>query len=36
MDPFVRQVNQVGSYDFYLHDQGAPITIGLVEVKAAQ
>ena len=33
MDPYVRQVNAVGSYDFYLHDQGAPITIGLVEVK---
>jgi hypothetical protein len=33
MDPYVRQVNAPGSYDFYLHDQGAPITIGLVEVK---
>ncbi len=33
MDPYVRQVTAVGSYDFYLHDQGAPITIGLVEVK---
>jgi hypothetical protein len=33
MDPYVRQVNAVGSYDFYLHDQGAPITIGLVEVQ---
>jgi hypothetical protein len=29
-------VNAVGSYDFYLHDQGAPITIGLVEVQMAQ
>lgn len=36
MDPYVRQVNAVGSYDFYLHDQGAPITIGLVEVQMAQ
>jgi hypothetical protein len=36
MDPYVRQVNQVGSYDFYLHDQGAPITIGLVEIQMAQ
>ncbi len=33
MDPYVRQVTAVGSYDFYLHDQGAPITIGLVEIK---
>jgi hypothetical protein len=33
MDPYVRQVNAVGSYDFYLHDQGAPITIGLVEIQ---
>jgi hypothetical protein len=36
MDPYVRQVNAVGSYDFYLHDQGAPITIGLVEIQMAQ
>ncbi len=33
MDPYVRQVTAVGSYDFYLHDQGAPITIGLVEIQ---
>jgi hypothetical protein len=33
MDPYVRQVNAVGSYDFYLHDQGAPVTLGLVEIK---
>lgn len=33
MDPYVRMVTTPGSYDFYLHDQGAPITIGLVEIQ---
>jgi hypothetical protein len=33
MDPYVRMVNTPGSYDFYLHDQGAPITVGLVEIQ---
>jgi hypothetical protein len=35
MDPYVRQVNSIGTYDFYLHDQGQPITIGRVTIKAA-
>jgi plastocyanin len=36
MDPFVRNVNSAGTYDFYLHDQGAPITIGRVFIQAGQ
>ena len=35
MDPYVRQVNTAGTYDFYLHDQGAPITPGRVFIQAA-
>ena len=35
MDPYVRQVNATGTYDFYLHDQGAPITPGRVFIQAA-
>ncbi len=33
MDSYVRKVTTPGSYDFYLHDQGAPITIGLVQIQ---
>ena len=33
MDPYVRHVNAVGSYDFYLHDQGGPSTLGLLEIQ---
>lgn len=33
MDSYVRQVNTPGTYTFYLHDQGAPITIGMVEIQ---
>jgi hypothetical protein len=36
MDPFVRQVNSTGTFDFYLHDQGAPITIGRLFVQMQQ
>jgi hypothetical protein len=35
MDPYVRKVNSTGTYDFYLHDQGAPITPGRVFIQAA-
>jgi hypothetical protein len=35
MDPYVRQVNATGTYDFYLHDQGAPITPGRVFIQVA-
>jgi hypothetical protein len=33
MDPFIRHVNAAGTYDFYLHDQGAPTTIGRLVVQ---
>jgi hypothetical protein len=33
IDPYVRKVNAVGSYDFYLHDQGGPSTLGLLEIQ---
>jgi plastocyanin len=36
MDPYVRQVNAAGTYDFYLHDQGSPITPGRVFIEASQ
>jgi plastocyanin len=36
MDPYVRQVNAAGTYDFYLHDQGSPITPGRVFIQASQ
>jgi len=36
MDPYVRKVNSLGTYDFYLHDQGSPITPGRLYIKAAQ
>ncbi len=36
MDPYVRKVNAAGTYDFYLHDQGAPITPGRVFIQVAQ
>jgi hypothetical protein len=33
MDSLVRNVNTAGSYNFYLHDQNAPITVGLIEIQ---
>ena len=33
MDSLVRKVNTAGSYNYYLHDQGAPITVGLIEIQ---
>jgi plastocyanin len=36
MDPYVREVNTAGTYDFYLHDQGAPITPGRVFIQDSQ
>ena len=36
MDPYVRQVNAAGTFDFYLHDQGSPITIGRLFVQVSQ
>ena len=33
MDPYVRKVNTAGTYDFYLHDQGNPLTIGRIFIK---
>jgi hypothetical protein len=33
MDPYVRHVNSKGQYDFYLHDQNGPGTIGRVVVQ---
>jgi hypothetical protein len=33
MDKLVRQVNTAGSYNYYLHDQGAPITVGLITIQ---
>jgi hypothetical protein len=33
MDSLVRNVNTAGSYNFYLHDQGAPITVGLITIQ---
>jgi plastocyanin len=36
MDPYVRKVNAAGTYDFYLHDQGAPITPGRLFIQASQ
>jgi hypothetical protein len=33
MDPLVRHVNTAGTYDFYLHDQGAPTTIGRLVIQ---
>ncbi len=33
MDSLVRNVNTTGSYNYYLHDQGAPITVGLIEIQ---
>ena len=32
-DSLVRNVNTAGSYNFYLHDQGAPITVGLITIQ---
>jgi hypothetical protein len=36
MDPFVRNINTAGTYDFYLHDQGAPITPGRIFIQTSQ
>jgi len=36
MDPYVRKVNAAGTYDFYLHDQGSPITPGRVFIQVTQ
>jgi plastocyanin len=36
MDPYVRKVNTAGTYDFYLHDQGNPLTIGRIFIQAGQ
>jgi hypothetical protein len=33
MDPMVREVNKAGTYDFYLHDQGGPFTVGRVVIQ---
>jgi hypothetical protein len=33
MDPYVRKVNTAGTYDFYLHDQGSPLTIGRIHIQ---
>jgi hypothetical protein len=33
MDPYVRKVNTAGTYDFYLHDQGSPITVGRIHIQ---
>lgn len=33
MDTFVRQVNAKDTYDFYLHDQLQPITIGRIVIQ---
>ena len=33
MDPYVRKVNTAGTYDFYLHDQGSPKTIGRIHIQ---
>ena len=33
MDPYVRKINSSGTFDFYLHDQGQPITIGRIIVQ---
>ncbi len=33
MDSLVRKVNSKGLYDFYLHDQNAPKTIGRLAVQ---
>ncbi len=33
MDPFIRHVNATGTYDFYLHDQGAAKTIGRLVIQ---
>jgi hypothetical protein len=33
MDPYVRKINSAGTFDFYLHDQGSPSTIGRIIVQ---
>jgi hypothetical protein len=33
MDRLVRKVNTTGTYDFYLHDQNAPITVGRIIIQ---
>ena len=36
MDPYVRKVSSTGTYDFYLHDEGAPLTPGRVFIQVGQ
>lgn len=36
MDPYVRKVNAAGTFDFYLHDQGSPITVGRIFISTGQ
>jgi hypothetical protein len=36
MDPYVREVNAAGTFDFYLHDQGSPITVGRIFIQTGQ
>jgi uncharacterized membrane protein len=36
MDPYVRKVNAAGTFDFYLHDQNAPITVGRIFIQTGQ
>ena len=33
MDPYVREVTAAGTFDFYLHDQGSPKTIGRIFIQ---
>jgi hypothetical protein len=33
MDDFVREVNAKGTFDFYLHDQGQPLTVGRIVIQ---
>jgi hypothetical protein len=33
MDPYVRKVTAGGTFDFYLHDQNAPITVGRIFIQ---
>jgi hypothetical protein len=33
MDSYVRHVNTTGTYDFYLHDQNAAITVGRIIIR---
>jgi hypothetical protein len=33
MDPYVRKVDAAGTFDFYLHDQGSPKTVGRIFIQ---